>query len=231
MLDRFRKSATVITTILTPAPSRDLITTAIFVDDWAIADPSAERFIARAITRCSRTAERFCNRSFGFETVQDEISLPHDGWPHVVARETQALQLSRWPVVAVESVTVDGVSLAQGVDFSVVADIGQMVRLDAAGRPRDWLGIKTTVVYSCGYWLPSFDGSPPDGVDTLPDQIVDAVGRMVYTRYAERQRDPLVKSEYVDGVSRVEYLAPSVDGNLSPDVQDILDDFRVPVVG
>jgi hypothetical protein len=53
---------------------------------------------------------------------------------------------------------------------------------------------------------------------------------MVYTRYAERQRDPLVKSEYIDGVGRTEYILPSSDGNLSPDVLDILDNYRVPVI-
>ena len=70
----------------------------------------------------------------------------------------------------------------------------------------------------------------PEYVDDLPDDIVDAVGRMVYTRYAERQRDPLIKSEQIDGVGRTDYLIPSSGGNLSPDVEDILRAYRVPVV-
>ncbi|MTK13706.1 MAG: hypothetical protein F8N39_17055 [Clostridiaceae bacterium] len=60
--------------------------------------------------------------------------------------------------------------------------------------------------------------------------IEDAVGRMVYARYAERRRDPFIAEESVVGVGTVRYLPSSgTNGNLSPDVLDILDNYRVPV--
>jgi hypothetical protein len=226
----FRPGTTIITTVISAATSRDLVAFEDVVDDWGIADDAATNFLARAISRCSRSAENFCNRTFALEAVQDEIALPHDGWPHVARRETSALQLSRWPVASVLSVDIDGTALAEGVDFQIDADSGQLVRLDASGNPKDWTGILTTVTYSAGYWLPGMTGTMPTGAKALPDDIADAVSRMVYTRYAERQRDPLVKSEYIDGVGRTEYILPSSDGNLSPDVLDILDNYRVPVI-
>lgn len=227
----FRPGATILTTVLDAASTYDLTTFTNVMDDWSITDSAATNFLTRSITRCSRSASNFCNRVFALETVQDEIGLPHDGWPHVARRQTFALQLSRWPVASVASVVVDGTTLAEGLDFLTDAVAGQLVRLDEYGNPKDWTGLLTTVVYSAGYWLPGMSGTAPVGVLSLPEDIEDAVSRMVYTRYAERQRDPLVKSEYVDGVGRTEYLQPSGDGNLSPDVEDILDNYRVPVIG
>jgi hypothetical protein len=225
----FRPGTTIITTVISAA-TRDLVAFGDVIDDWGIDDDSMTNFIMRSIARCSRSAENFCNRIFALETIQDEIALLHDGWPHVARRQIFALQLSRWPVASVLSVDVDGVALVEGADFRIDADAGQLVRLDASGNPKDWMGILTTVTYSAGYWLPDMTGTIPTGAQALPDDIADAVSRMVYTRYAERQRDPLVKSEYIDGVGRTEYILPSSDGNLSPDVLDILDNYRVPVI-
>jgi hypothetical protein len=226
----FRPGTTILTTVLDAAPTYNLTTLANVTDDWGISDATATNFLQRAVTRCSRAASNFCNRVFALETLQDEIGLPHDGWPRTVRRETFALLLSRWPVVSIASVVVDGTTLAEGVDFLIDSTAGQLIRLDIWGNPKDWTGILTTVVYSAGYWLPGMTGTAPTGALTLPEDIEDAVSRMVYTRYAERQRDPLIKSEYVDGVGRLEYILPSSDGNLSPDVADILDNYRVPVI-
>lgn len=232
----YRPAATVITTVVTPAASRDLTVSAVVADDWGVTDATVMGdggFLDRTVTRCSRAAENFCNRIFAYETVQDDISLPHDGFPRTTSRRTFTLQLSRWPVAALTSVAVDGDDLVAGTDFLLDAETGQLTRLDTYGNPKDWTGIQTVVVYSAGYWTPAQQaesGAAPTGVDDLPDDIVDAVGRMVYTRYAERQRDPLIKSEQIDGVGRTDYLIPSSGGNLSPDVEDILRAYRVPVV-
>lgn len=218
----------IVTTIVSPAAVRDLAKLSDVQDDWGIADQSVAPFLSRAITRCSRAAEEFCDRVFALETVQDMVFLPHDAWPHALVATVAPLQLSRWPVVAVTSVVVDGIALTEGVDFIVDQGAGQLRRRDADGCARAWTGAVVTVIYSAGYVLPGQDEVA--GAQDLPPDIQDAVSRMVYTRYAERQRDPLVKSEYVDGVGRTEYLEPSSDGNLSPDVEDILDNYRVPVI-
>ena len=223
---------TVVTTVVSAALSRDLTQLATVKEDWGVQTTADDGFLSRAISRCSAAAEQFCNRVFAIETVQDRFTIGGDGWPNMVIRDLEALQLSRWPIVAVSSLTVDGTALTEGTDFIVDATNGRLLRIDADGRSRPWDGALIIVIFSAGYVLPGQNQADfPETAKTLPSDLEDAISRMIYTRYAERQRDPLIKSEYVDGVGRTEYLTPSSDGNLSPDVEDILDNYRVPVIG
>jgi hypothetical protein len=88
-----------------------------------------------------------------------------------------------------------------------------------------------------GYVLPGQATTGlPASAQPIPDHLEDAVGRMVATRFFESQRDPFVRSETVEGVGSINYVpamqGPAADaGNLSPDVEDILNNFRAPVVG
>ena len=164
------------------------------------------------------------------ETVADAIAFSRDSRPGVARGVVESLQLSRWPVGAIASVVEDGAPLVEGTDYSVDYDLGRLSRLDLEGLPRRWTAAQLVVTYQAGYWLPGSTGTRPAQAQDLPADLQDAVGRMVFVRLAERKRDPLLKSEYVDGVGRREFIVPSVDGNLSPDVSDILDNYRVPVV-
>lgn len=68
---------------------------------------------------------------------------------------------------------------------------------------------------------------------TLPYDIEDAVGRLVFSRYLARRRDPFIKSETTEGVGSVSYIVgdPTGEGaNFPPDVMDLLNNYRVPVV-
>jgi hypothetical protein len=218
----------IVTTIVTAATVRGLTDLATVQDDWGISGTADDGFLSRAITRCSRAAEQFCNRVFALETVQDMISLRRDPWPGAIVERPDLLQLTRWPIVTIASVTVDGTVLTEGADFVTDQAAGQLQRLDANGNARAWTGVTIVAIYTSGYNLP---GAPANAAaDPLPDDINDAVSRMVYTRYAERQRDPLIKNEFVDGVGRIEYLTPNTDGNLSADIADLLENYRVPVV-
>ena len=219
----------VLTTVVTPAPSIDMIDLATVKDDWQITITTDDPYLTRAITRCSRAAANFCNRTFAIETVQDLLTMSQDKWPGAVIERPDLIQLTRWPIVAVTSVTVDGTTLVEGTDFLTDQTNGQLQRLNAYGSMRAWTGKTITIIYSAGYVLPG--QAAVTGAQNLPDDITDAVSRMVYTRIAERQRDPLVKSETIEGVGSTTYIVPNADGNLSPDVVDILDNYRVPVVG
>lgn len=67
---------------------------------------------------------------------------------------------------------------------------------------------------------------------TLPADLQDAVGRMVYTRYIERKRDPFIRSKAIAAGGTTTYWAGAsqAEGNLSADVAEILSAYRVPVV-
>lgn len=217
---------TVIATVTTPATSRDLTTLQTVKDTWAITGTADDSFLSRAISQCSAAIERYCNRVFIKETVSEDIFLERDSHAYMFPVGVAPLQLSRWPVASVSSVTEDGAALTVNTDYKIAADRGQLIRLDSDGNPTRWIAQKVVVEYSAGYVLAS------DATRTLPYDIEDACGRLVWGRYAERRRDPFVKEEVVEGVGRTVYWIPGSDtGNFPPDIADILDNYRVPVVG
>lgn len=208
-----------------------MITLADFQADWGVTDQTVVSFLTRTITRCSSAAAHYCKRVFGLESVRDIIVAPHSHWPSAASAACEALFLSRWPVVTVNMVIADGAVLIAGQDFIVDAINGRLLRLNGSGAIVAWQAHQTTVEYSAGYLLPSQNpNSFPTAAQPLPADLADAVSRMVYTRYAERRRDPLVKSEFIEGIGRIEYLVSDPEGNLSPDVAQILDHYRAPTL-
>jgi hypothetical protein len=151
------------------------------------------------------------------------------------------LMLKVFPLIAVTSVTLiapDGttIALSQGTDFEINPDTGMIYRLDDIyQQPRDWSPMQTVVVYQAGYLLPNQTASNyPATAQTVPDDLEDAVGRMIYSRYVERSRDPFLKRVEDPRVGVKEYWiggTPGQDGALTDDIREILDKYRVPMVG
>lgn len=227
-------SAYSITTVVTPAGSADLVDLDTWKDDWKIAGTDDDAFLGRTISRCSAEAAQYCNRIFGYALYQDIVRLERGNrLGHIVSGGRDPIQLGRWPLVSVTSVTEQGatavVLLTQDVDFEVYAEAAQLFRLDHCRNPRVWPTVKITAIYSAGWLLPSQDAI--EGVPELPLDITDAVGRMVYSRYAQRDQDPFIAEEMVVGVGSVKYIpGTGTAANMSPDVADILDNYRVPVI-
>ena len=230
-------SAYGITTVITPPTATDLTTMETWKDDWGIKSIEHDSFLRRAISRASTAAQNFCNRTFSIATYQDVIRLENPyRLGNIVRGGRDPIMMGRWPLVSVTSITeknaINSVSLVAGTDFELDAPSGLIYRLNEDGRPRDWPTDEIVVVYQAGYTLPG--QTAVVGIDPLPLDIEDAVGRMVWARYAERRRDPFIKSEVVEGVGTTNYIVgtPNSDGgNMSPDVIDILNNYRVMVVG
>jgi hypothetical protein len=129
------------------------------------------------------------------------------------------LQLTRWPVIEINSVTENSIALIDETDFRADKVRGQLTRLDGSGYPRSWPAVAIAVEYKGGY-------------DDIPADIQDAALRMIRARWLGRNRDPLLRQESIPGVRDVTYWVPSSDsnGNMPPDVANILDNYRVPVV-
>ncbi len=191
-----------------------------------LADRSKDALLLRWITQASAAAAKFCNRVFAVETVQDQIFPPRDYFPApTVIGGVMPLQLSRWPVAQPPTVTENGVALVENTDFMVKYDVGQLLRLDVNGWPKRWPALPTIVQYPAGYKL-----TDPDFAD-----VADAVIRMVKARYFAQARDPALRSENISGAYEAQYWFASgpgaAVGNLTPDVEALLDKYRVPVVG
>jgi hypothetical protein len=218
-------SPDVVTTVLTAASAPaggtiyDLIT--LDVARREINKPNLDQdYLKLLIARASGAIAQYCNRVFPVETVQDEF-LPRrrpSGYRHGYGN-IAPLQLSRWPVVALTSVVENGIALVDGTDFRKDVGAGLLFRLDVSGNERLWPRALITVVYSAGF-------SP------IPADVQDAAARMVASRYSARGRADNLRQENIPGVREVQYWIPDTPtGNMSPAVQDILDNYHVSVFG
>lgn len=207
----------IITTVTTPASSYDLTTLDNVKAELDITDGKQDPALKRYITSASTAAAQYCNRKFQAETVQDEI-ICSDHFTWQVSGRFEVLQLARWPLITVVSVTEDGQVLTEGTDFLVDPPIGALYRLDANGNRIKWSTQPKVVQYEAGY-------------AEIPSDVEDAVIRMVTRRFLSKGRDPNLKQQNVPGVLEQSWwiATGSESGNMSPDITDILDNYRMPL--
>ncbi len=210
--------AATITSVVTPAVSYDLVDLATVTQELGT-PPGDDTIIARLISRASASIAQYCNRVLVAEIVKDEFWPQRDPSPRSIPGGVAPLQLTRWPVIEINSVTENGNALIDGTDFRADKSRGQLTRLDGSGYPRSWPALAIAAQYKGGY-------------DDIPADIQDAALRMVRARWLGRNRDPLLRQESIPGVRDVTYWVPSGDsnGNMPPDVADILDNYRAPVI-
>jgi hypothetical protein len=104
-------------------------------------------------------------------------------------------------------------------DYRLNAANGQLLRLSPYnGAVMWWEALPVTVAYEAGF-------------STIPDDIEDAVIRMIRARWFARNRDPYLMSETIPGVREARWWIATGDqaGNMPPDVVDLLENYRVPV--
>jgi len=212
-----------LTTVTTAATSQDLTTLALVKAELGVTDTASDTLLAAWITRASAAIAQYCNRIFAAETLRDDVLPERDPYPWQVPGTFAPLQLSRRPVLAspVVTVSVMGEALDAATDFLVDRAAGQIVRLDAAGRPRAWTPDPTSVVYRAGY-------------DQIPADVQDACIRLVRAQWWLRKRgDPMKRAEDIPGVRKIEWwvdTSPEANGAMPRDVVDLLETYRVPVI-
>ncbi|MFO1126367.1 MAG: phage head-tail connector protein [Methylocystis sp.] len=220
-----RARLTVVSTITMAATSRLLASLSDVKDELNIdqGDASKDALLNRYIGECSAAIENFCNRVFSIETIKDRIFPSRDVPLNTIVDGIDPVQLSRWPVTELVALTEDGAALVEDVDFILDMATGQITRLDANLYPARWGAWPIVVDYKAGY-------------ATIPSDVSDAAIRAVAQRYLSRGRDRMLRGETVDGIGASQYWVSTdassgaAEGNLSPDVVSLLDNYRVPQV-
>lgn len=206
-----------ILTVVTPAASYDLTTLAIVKTELKITGGDSDDWLKLQIKNASAAIANYCNRVFQSEKVSELLYVERDAFPYQVPGNVVALQLARWPIVAVTSVTVNGNALDPATDFKINDKVGQLYRLDFDAMPMLWEAWPVVVEYSGGF-------------TDIPADVADACVLMVKKRWYARGRDPLVKVDEVAGVGRQEYwVSTGSEGAFPPDIADMIDNYRVPV--
>ena len=157
--------------------------------------------------------------SFG-ETLQNGSPISvNAAWTQAAALTTTGAKPPNY-VSVVENANLIARPLAEGVDFLVDAHEGALTRLyNLSAQPKPW-ALPVQVVYSAGY-------------STIPDDLQEAVILLAKMRYFARTRDPMLRSQNIEGVLDAQYwLGTGIggQGDLPVDVTEKLDRYRTPVV-
>lgn len=204
-------------TVTVPADSHRLTTLAAVKGELRLTGGADDEFLSDLIDRASAAVRRWCNRIFAAETVRETFrpTAPAD-----------TMALSRWPLVSVVSIIEAGTTLAAAA-FEAEHDVGFVYRLTASDDRRTWPAAKVVVEYRAGFLLPGESGR------TLPEDVEQAAIMLVKMAWFARTRDPLVKSEDIDGVLSATYWVGGFGGGaaLPSDVAGLLTPYRQPALG
>ena len=158
-----------ISTVLSPAVSYDLtdldtVRTELQID---ANDTSDDAWLTQAIGQVSGSIQRYTNRVFPPEFVQDLVQFGRDPFQGARFGGENEIPLERFPLIAVASVVQalpSGAtrSLVAGTDFIANLARGRLLRLGADGRLRRWETLPLTVQYLAGY------GALVQETDTVP---------------------------------------------------------------
>ena len=114
----------------------------------------------------------------------------------------ESLRLARRFVGTISSLTEDGVALTAN-DYTVDAVAGVLYRLDPVGDLCDWPPAKVVITYTAGF-------------ATVPTDLKLAAVRVLQEQLSATARDPLVRSEIVEGVGRIDYWVNSASSAKPP---------------
>lgn len=195
-------------TVTEPASNRKLTTAATAKLELQVASGGDDAYLSMLIDQASAAVENWCARSFAFEAVRE---VAHQ------AAAQPALLLARWPVVSITSLAVNGVAADPAA--TEVGDNGLLYRLGDDNRRRFWPAGRIVVEYRAGYVMPGEAGR------TLPADVERAALTLIKAHWHSRNRDPLIRSETIDGAGSTDYFAGTVS-QLPPEVESLLAPHR-----
>ncbi len=171
--------------------------------------------VSIAIDQASSRAAMYCQRVFGLETVQQRFEFL--SWER--NEPAEHLIFDRFPVAEITKVVVDGVIL----DPALYEHDDLFLYRVTDGRRVCWAGRIVFVEYRAGYTLPSDD----EDDWTLPDDIERAVILLAGSALSVAGRDPMVKSEQVEGIGQRDFYVQGASAALPhPEAEAILMPYR-----
>lgn len=202
-------------TVTAAASSYDLTSVATVKTELSISGSTYDTQLTSYVHVASAAAAQYCNRVLVKETIRDRFDID---FPRLRFGGEKSLQTSRWPVATISSLTENGTTLVKDTDYLCDLPTGVLTRLDTNGDPTTWGQSPVIITYDGGY-------------ATIPADLEDAVIRMIRARWFAKDRDPFTRQESIPGVRDVSYWVPTGEdaGNMTPDVADILDNYRQPI--
>ncbi|GLK68105.1 hypothetical protein [Hansschlegelia plantiphila] len=198
-------------TVVTPATS-SLLTTVERARSLLGLDAGVDTAAAlqRHIATASRVIADYCRRPFGVETLKQ--------WGE--GDVLNGIAFARTPVRSIASVSIGNADLAPD-EYAIDAGSGSLLRMGECDVVLCWW-TAPTIVYEAGYQLPT-DNNAGD----LPESVERAAIILAGSYFAGAGRDPLLKSEDIDGLASASWYVPgAADQVLVPEVAQILAPYR-----
>lgn len=200
--------------VVVPPASRDLTTLDVLREELEITDHKSDARLARWIHDASEQVVDFLGRDLAEQTTLETFFQATTFHTRVAHR----LLLRQWPVTAVNSIVIDGISWDPSF-YLVRKPQGEVVNLDMYGRPSVWRGYRIEVNYTAGFEL----------IGALPRAIERATLLLLRSWFAARSRDPSLRSESVAGIVTQTWFDPTAvraGAAMPPEAAALLEPFK-----
>lgn len=207
-------------TVVTPATSRLLTTLERVLIELGDPPNPPEDYLNAKIADVSDAISAYCKRDFGVTEVT-ETFRQCDAVPELI--------LSRWPVIEITDIDEAGTALSDG-DWEIANGVLRRLSSDIGIW---WARGKIEVTYTFGWVLPGQEDEEEDIVRDLPFDIEAAAVEQIRAEMSSRYRDPLLRTDTVDGLGSQSYAIGSagMSSSLLPSVQRRLDPYVIYRVG
>lgn len=196
--------------VTVPATDRALVTLDDLREQLRVrpTDTANDAWLTKVIARCSRQAERYCNRIFVPQGYADSF-MGNSG------NAGDPLILSQAPIDPDTLVTTLDGTVLDAAEYALDAFAGLLYRTAGWSMSNSLL-----VAYTAG-----FDPVPPD--------VEQAVLNLCVGENASRGRDPMLRSSENPGIGRQEYWVGGLPGGaaIPPEIAALLDPYHRGLVG
>lgn len=211
--------------VTTAAQTTDLVDLETVKTYLQIAGSDQDAVLASLISQASSSCVGYLQRPLALQEYRERISIR--------GRRQTAINLSVGPIAAIRSITVDGRAVTFLDEMFVSRDKARLDDPYHAPVTGDWAckARQVEITYLAGFLLPGMDQPEKKDTDLLPLEVTvlpnDIVGGVLGTiqmlRYGQG-RDPLLKSESVQGVGSTTWQSMDASvGGISPDAIAALD--------
>lgn len=197
-------------TIITPASSNSLAALADVKTELSISTSADDAYLTSLIEQGSQMIASFCRRgTFGAQRI----------------RQTERLTVSPTSIILARDLNLTLVTVIEDEDTLTSSDYeldgSLLYRLDGEVRARWTAGSVVAVTYDTGYSLPN--SAPPD--------LKRACIEVVKAGYYARGRDPMLRSESVEGIGSSSYMDPRGGSQgLPPQASALAEPYRLHVI-
>ena len=202
------------TIVVAPAVDRTLVTLADLREQLRVKpnDTAADAWMTKVIARCSRQAERYCNRIFVQQTYSDTFR------GGASADSGEPLILSQAPIDPTTlTITLDAAAPLPA-DYGLDQYAGLAYRLT---QPMLWTSTTSLLVQYTAGWNP------------IPDDVQQAVLDLCVGENSGRGRDPMLRATESPGLGRQEYWVGGLPGGatIPQDIAGLLNPYRRGLIG